>query len=788
MLGRTLSHYRILEKIGAGGMGIVYRARDERLERDVALKVLPAAALANEAARKRFRKEALALSRLNHPNIAAVYDFDTEEGADFLVMEHIQGVTLSQKLAGGLLPEKEVAALGVQIAAALEGAHERGVVHRDLKPGNILVTLKGQAKVLDFGLATLVRPAEQPLRTEALSQEHPVVGTLPYMAPEQLRGEAVDARSDIYAAGSVLFEMATGQRPFPHDNAARLIDAIQHEAPPAPSGFNRRISPALDAIVLKALDKDPKRRYQSAAELRVDLERLGAPPPLRVASRPGTRVISWALAAAGAVLGLVAAIAGLNVGGTRDRLLGRAAPRRIESLAVLPLANMSGDPEQEYFAEGMTEELITDLAKIGALRVISRTSVIHFKGTDKPVPEIARQLGVDAIVEGSVMKSGGRVRITAQLIDGASDRHLWAQSYERDLMDVLSLQGEVARAIAREIEVKLTPQEQARLASARPVNVEAHEAYMKGRYYWNKRDAEGFEKALASFKRAIEIDPGYAPAYAGLADTYHLLATYGLLPPSEAIPKERAAALRALEIDDGLAEAHVSLAPILSSYDYDWAGAEREYRRAIELNPGYATAHQYYSSVLLRLGRNEEAMAEARRARELDPLSLILRMSVAQCYWTSGRVDQSIEEVRKVLEMDPNFYGAHEGLGQIYVEKGMYEEGIGELRRAAALDSGDPTAKADLGYAYGVSGKTEEARRVLADLEAMSKREYVSAINMAVVSIGLGDKQSGLAWLERAAHDRDPLLTWLKIEHRYNPLHAEPRFQDLVRRVGLPPD
>ncbi len=405
-------------------------------------------------------------------------------------MEFVPGQTLAEKLAGGALPERDVAALGAQIASALEGAHERGVVHRDLKPGNIMVTPKGQAKVLDFGLATLLRPAEEPSHTETLSHSHAVIGTLPYMAPEQLRGEKVDARSDIYAAGAVLFEVATRRRPFPQESAPRLMDAIQHEAPPAPSAINRRLSPVLDGIILKALDKDPKRRYQSAADLRVDLERLGAPAPLRAAHRPRARGLWWALGPAGALLALVALIVGLNVAGMRDRLLGHAAPRRIESLAVLPLANLSGDPEQEYFADGMTEELITDLAKVGALRVISRTSAMHFKGTDKALPEIARQLNVDAIIEGSVLRSGDRVRITAQLVEGATDRHLWAESYERDLKDVLALQSEVARAITSQIKVTLSPAAEAGLArSARPVSPEAHEAYLMGLYHWSPTTA-----------------------------------------------------------------------------------------------------------------------------------------------------------------------------------------------------------------------------------------------------------------------------------------------------------
>ena len=539
MEGRTLSHYRILEQIGAGGMGVVYRAHDERLDRDVALKALPPGLLSDDAARRRFRREALALSKLNHPNIATVHDFDTQEGVDYLVMELVSGQTLAQKLAVGPLLEKEVAALGAQIASALEGAHEQGVVHRDLKPGNILVTPRGHAKVLDFGLAMLLRPEGEASQAETMSQEHAAVGTLPYMAPEQLRGEKVDARSDIYAAGAVLFEMATRQRPFPQKIAPRLIDAIQHEAPPTPSTINRRISPSLDGIILKALDKDPNRRYQSARELLVDLERLGAPAPLMVAPRPRALPRWWPLVAAGVSVVAAAVIVGLNVGGLRDSLLGRGVPGRIESLAVLPLVNLSHDPEEEYFADGMTDELITRLSKIGALRVISRTSVMHYKDTIKPLPKIANELNVDVIISGSVLRSGDRVRITAQLLEGATDRHLWAESYERDLHDVLALQSEVARAIAGEIRVKLSPQEGARLAGAQQVNPEAFQAYLKGRHFQDRRTAEGVERSVEYFEQAIKANPNDALSYAAQADSYELLAIYGSLPSGEAHRKAK---------------------------------------------------------------------------------------------------------------------------------------------------------------------------------------------------------------------------------------------------------
>src|SRR5882724_3047233 len=456
MIGQTLGHYRILEKVGAGGMGVVYRARDEQLDRDVAVKVLPSGTLSDDTARRHFRKEAMALARLNHPNIETVYEFGTQDGIDFLVMEYVPGKTLAERLTGGALPEKEVVALGIQIAAALEEAHERGIVHRDLKPANIAITSKGRAKILDFGLAKLLRPVSEGT-TEFFTDSQAAAGTLPYMPPEQLMGDLVDARADIYTIGAVLYEMATDRRAFPEELTSRLMDAILHQPPVAPRAINPRISTQLETIILKCLDKDPDRRYQSAKELLVDLQRLASPsssyppPPPSVRGRVA-RMIGYGAAG---LLTLAVGLIAMNVGGLRDRLMGRTRPAQIRSIAVLPLGNLSGDPREDYFADGMTEALITELAQIGGLRVISRTSVMVYKGAKKSLPQIARELQVDAVVDGSVQRSGDKVRINAELIEASTDRHLWAKSYERDLRDILTLQSAVARAITDEVQIKL---------------------------------------------------------------------------------------------------------------------------------------------------------------------------------------------------------------------------------------------------------------------------------------------------------------------------------------------
>ncbi len=766
MIGQKLSHYRIEEQIGAGGMGVVYRARDERLDRDVALKVLPTGAVSDAAARKRFRKEALTLSQLNHPNIATVYDFDSQDGVDFLVMEHVTGVRLAQKLAAGPLPEKEVAALGIQMAEALEEAHARGIVHRDLKPGNIMVTPAGRAKVLDFGLAKLIGstgvspvdlggfgpnrhgqdaratagPTEDLLTTPGMA-----VGTVAYMSPEQLRGETIDARTDIYALGGVLYEMATGRRAFQQETAIRLSDAILHQAPVSPRALNGRISPELERIILKCLDKEPENRYQSAKELQVDLRRLGlvstasSVPTAAPAGFPWRGVILVSIAA---VVVVVAVVTWLVM--RPRRRPAESGPPRIESLAVLPLDNLSHDPGQDYFAEGMTEELITDLAKIAALRVISRTSAMRYKGSQKPVSQIAQELNVDAIIEGSVLRSGGRVRITAQLIQAATDRHLWAESYEGDLRDVLALQSQVARAIASEIRVKVAPGEQARLSTARPVNPEAHEAYLRGLYEMRKLTKEGAEKAIEYFRQALALDPNDALAYSGLADAYYDQSTIERAP-LEVMPKAKAAAARALELDNTLAEAHASLGYVKLVFDWDWPGAEGEFRRALELNSSLPRAHVGYAMYLLTVRRTEEAIQELQRAKALDPLFQLSHGSLPLYLFFARRYEEAIEAARKVAD--------NVVLALSYAELGRREDAVAAADRAKE-STRNPVFLSFVAAAYGLAGKKNKARAVLDGVERQARQRYVCGFNVACVYAVLGDKEQAFAWLEKAYRDR----------------------------------
>jgi eukaryotic-like serine/threonine-protein kinase len=791
MIGQTLGHYRVLEKIGAGGMGIVYRARDEHLDRDVALKILPAGALADDVSRKRLRKEALALAKLNHPNIETVYEFDTQNGTDFLVVEYVPGKTLADRLVGGTLPEKEVVALGMQIASALEEAHNRGIVHSDLKPRNIAITARGQAKVLDFGLARLL-PQPDEMTSEALTDTQAGAGTLPYMSPEQLQGEPVDARSDIYTAGAVLYEMTSGRRPFVEELPSRLIDAILHQTPVAPHALNSRVSTDIERIILKCLDKDPARRYQSAKELFVDLRRLDTtssmhttpptpPPPV------WTRVTRLAAYGVAGLLTLAVLMTGLNVSSWRDRLMWWLARPRIKSLAVLPLQNLSHDPEQEYFADGMTEALITDVAKIRTLRVISRTSVMRYKETKKPLSQIARELNVDVVVEGSVQRSGDRVRINAQLIDARKDRNLWTESYQSDLSDVLALQDNVARAIAGEVRAELSSEERAGLSSARTVKPEAYEAYLRGLYSLNKRTPGDLQNAIDSFQKAADLDPTYALAYSGLAQGYALMSIYGEIIPRAAMPKAKAAANRALEIDNGLAEAYAVLADVEWSYDWDVAAADTAFQRALLINPSYATAHQWYALYLSNLGKNEQAIAHINRAQELDPRSLIIEANVGWCYYIAHRYDEAIDLLRKLAESEPTFWAAHSILGQAYLAKGSLADAIRELELAGSLSPHTMRNMALLGDAYAIAGRRAEARQLLQELVLLSKKRYISAVYMAIPCIGLGQEDQAFEWLEKAYDDRSDWMVLLQTEPVFDPIRSAARFQNLLRRVGSRP-
>jgi len=757
--GQVLAHYRLDEKLGEGGMGLVFRAWDQRLERMVAIKFIGERLLTDAGARSRFLREARTASALNHPNICVIHEVGEADGLAYIVMEHVEGKPLSALIPVNGLPLDTVLRCGTQVADALAHAHDRGIVHRDLKSPNVVLTPEGRPKVLDFGLAKRLAGGDDD--TELTQSIGPtaaglVVGTLSYLPPEVLRGAAADPRADIWALGVMLFEMASGQLPFRGTTPFETSSAILRE-PPGP--FPARVPAGLRGVIQRCLVKEPGQRYQRAGELRAALDALSShtsPAPAATRSRSAA---------------------------SRRRT---KASGPVRALVVLPLENLSGDPSQEYFADGMTEALIARLAKIGTLKVISRTSAMLYKGVRKPLPEIARELKVDAVVEGSVLRSGEQVRITAQLIRAATDEHLWAESYDRDMRDILALQSEVARAIAQEIQVKLTPKEEESLAQCRTVNPAAYEAYLRGLHSWNKRSESGLKQGIEHFQRAIEEDPTYARAYAGLADCYSVLGWMGILSPKESFGRGKAAAVKALELEKDLAEAHCSLAYALHHYDWDWANAEKGFLRSLELNPSYATGHHWHALVHVSLGRSREAEAEMEKAQELDPLAPILRSALGFIFYISRQYDRAIVELHKTIETHPKWWISHNWLGLIAAHQKRFPEALASCARGIELSDGIPLTVASLGYIQALSGDREGALGTLERLHESAKHRYVMPYGIAALYAGLRDPEQALSWLEKAFQERGNLLCYLSVDPVFDSLRTHPRFQQLIGRIGLP--
>jgi TolB-like protein len=783
MPGARLGHYRILEQIGAGGMGEVYRAHDERLDRDVAIKVLPPASAADAAARARLLREARAAAALKHPSICTIHEVSDAGDQAYIAMELVEGVPLSSRVQGRALPVAETMRHGIQIADALAHAHSRHIVHRDLKSANVIVGPDGRATVLDFGLARRMEGPELSDSTTAgpatITERGTVVGTLAYMAPEQLRGAPADARSDIWALGVVLYEMAAGVRPFSGQSAFDLSARILNDPPPA---LRSSLPVALRAVIEKCLAKEPAHRYQSATEVRAALEatQSGAASPA-IAVRYLLARRPWlALGAAAALATAIAA--GVYRDDLRRGWLGGAP--RVDSIAVLPLVNLSGDAAQDYLADGITEVLSTDLARLGGLRrVIARSSVIRYKGSDKALADIARELDVDALLTGSVLRSGDRVSITAQLLDPATGNQLWSNRYDRDLRDVLTVRNEIVAAIVGEIRAQLSPDDRARLSAAQPVNPEAFEAILKGRFHWAKQTPEDYDIAERYFQHALDRDPGNAQALAGLGSVWMMRGDAGFQPPAVTLPKARAFLERAVAANDDSAEAHQWLGSLALS-EFDVATAERELRRALELNPNHAAAHFFYADLLLILRRPEDWDREIHRALELDPLNDFIRSFYGWELNYVKRYDEAIAVFQKLLPTGPNKATNYLGLWGAYHRKGMYEQALAAARDYF-LTLRQPDFADALGPGGGAAAYREGMKRGGELMVERAKSTHVPAVRIARMFAHAGDADRALHWLERAYDNREPSLTRLGIFWDWLDLHGDPRFQDLMRRIGL---
>jgi len=776
LIGRKVGGFEIVKVIGRGGMGVVYLAHDTKLDRSVAVKSIPPKLAGESTTRMRFHREAKLLASLNHPNIALIYDIiEQEEDLSYLILEYVPGESLAQRIAHKPLKLEEALSIARQIALAVSAAHKKGITHRDLKPGNIKLTPEGRVKVLDFGLAKTSVSEGTDIEITFTEPGH-IIGTPAYMSPEQARGNPTDHRTNIWSFGCIIYQMLTGHSPFESDTATDTLARIIERQPDwelLPNETPENIS----VLLRRCLEKDPERRLGDIADAAIEISETLSLSATRPAA-PFRTLLRWAMAIGFVV---VAIVVGLNIGRWREQLPGGVSPGRIESLAVLPLQNLTGDPEQEYFADGITEALIANLGKIGALRVRSRTSIMQYKDVKKPLPEIARELNVDVVVEGSVLRVAEQVRITAQLIHAPTDTHLWADSYERDMRDVLTLLSEVARTIARQIEITVTPDQEARLAARRPVNPETYVAYLKGMFHLNKSTPEGTEKGLDYLRQATEKDPTDALAYGGLALGYAVSA-HGPGAPTDASVQATAAALKALELDDTLAEAHSALAINKLYDDWDWAGAEQAFQRALKLNPSLAPTRGHYSFYLLLFGHTNEASAEMRRVQELDPLAPIYYAWQGWQYWWTGQYDEAIDEARKSLELDSDFPIGLYVLGNAYAEKGMYEEAIKEHQRAGEVSR---AWKYALGRTYAMAGRQDEARLVLAELEADSTPWDTWFI--AQIYAVLGEKDEAFRWLESSFESpRHHYLPWINYPPAFKSLHDDPRFGDLLRRMNLP--
>lgn len=788
-------------------MGEVYLAEDLKLHRRVALKILAAALCEDRHLTARFLREAQAASALNHPNICTIHEINDEGDFPFIAMEYVEGETLAVRIKQGGLDLAQTLDIVLQIADALGEAHAHGVVHRDIKPANIILNHRGQVKILDFGLAKVISVKEEAETQTFLSEAGMVVGTAAYMSPEQARGLAVDAGTDIWSLGVVLYEMLTGKKAFSGETTTDLLAAILTSEPEDLYKFNQDVPAELERIVLKTLRKKRDRRYQNAKDLFADLKQLkndldlaaarktSEPLSQQVAARLSRRMSESSRAPGLTQEDIPPPTAGGTDVGARNITGESWAPKSVaqvrNSIAVLPFTNMSADQENEYFCDGLAEELLNALAKIENLKVAARTSAFSFKGKNANVSDIGATLGVKSVLEGSVRKSGNRLRITVQLINAADGYHLWSERYDREMKDIFDVQDEITLAVVDALKVKLLGKDKEVVLRRYIENPEAYELYLKGRYHYNKHTIEDWFKGIEYFEKAIEIEPEYAPAYAQIALSYVTLSFFGLFSAEETFPKGKAVVTRALEIDDQSAEAHSALANIHLYYDWDFAAAEREFRRAVELNPNDANTRWRLGLFLVSQDRSVKAIKEAERAVVLDPLSLVANLYAGFIYLLAEHLDGSHKQVGRMIQIEPNFHGAYWLKGGLYLLQEEYEEAVEALEKAMAL-GGTPIVKSYLGCAYGLVGKRDQALAVLNELLEVREKRYMSAFNIARVYNGLGEIDNACAWLEKAVEERNGETIFLKVGTKVgrramwrHTLRADPRYQDILRRIGL---
>ncbi|HKY27287.1 MAG TPA: protein kinase [Pyrinomonadaceae bacterium] len=829
----TISHYRIISKLGSGGMGEVYLAQDTKLDRKVALKILPSALAANQDRMRRFVQEAKCAAALNHPNIAHIYEIGEAENqggsqtvednpVHFIAMEFIDGRTLRDEIHHERTPLPKLLKYLNQVTDGLAKAHAAGIIHRDLKPDNIMISRDGHAKILDFGLAKLVERRLEPqeldsqVGTMAMPQRTSpgaIMGTVGYMSPEQVKAKTLDQRSDIFSFGCILYEAVTGRKPFAGDSAVDTLHKIIHDPAPAIADSNPNAPAELQRIIRRCLTKEPDKRYQTIRDTGNDLEEVienlkaisdseRSVVPSRAVSSSGTadvataqnthsfaqpvssaeyvvtRITRHKLLAAFVIV-LLLALIGSGYWYLSNRGTG---VNQINSIAVLPFVNESGNPEIEYLSDGMTESLINSLSNLPTLSVKARNSVFRYKGANIDERRISQELSVDALLLGRVLQRGDNVTLYLSLVDPQTGASLWGEQYDRQMEDIAVLQKEIASDVSRKLRARLSNAEAQQLSRNYTDNSEAYQLYLKGRFFWNKRTPESIGKAIEYFQHAIQKDPGFALAYTGLADSYVVPASR--IEPHVAMPKAKTAALQALAIDETLAEAHTSLARVLQVYDWNWTEAEKEYKRAIELNPRYPVAHQWYGGYLERTGRVNEAIAERKLALQLDPLSTITSFELGANLLYARNYDQAIAQLQRSLELDPEFPAAHQFLPLAYIQKGMYEEALAKVREAPAGAALNNTGMP--GYVYAVSGHIAEAKKALEELKRLRKTEYIPAVSLAYICAGLGEKDEALFWLEKGFEERAFQMQFLKLDPRFDNLRDEPRFKELVRKMGFP--